>query len=228
MTNVAQLKQRWKAAAGMGAGLGIRSPVVANGVVHLGSDYGRLMVYSAKAPDPYCWASPRQCQPFWYGLAGSTILGTPVVTGGKVYVKSHGSGGRAPTVTAFDAAGKVGCKSASAPQPRVCNPVWRATTGDNDYGSPAVANGVVYVGSADHKLSAFSRVANGLLFIGSDDHRLYAYSAAGTKKCAGTPKVCQPLWKGQTGGFVESTPAVAGASVYVAADDGWLYAYTIP
>ena len=89
VANVARLKQRWKGLAGMGGGLGFRSPVVANGRLYVGNDYGRVMVYSAKAPDAYCWASPRQCQPVWYGLTGSAILGTPVVTGGKVYVQSR-------------------------------------------------------------------------------------------------------------------------------------------
>jgi PQQ-like domain len=40
--------------------------------------------------------------------------------------------------------------------------------------------------------------------------------------------VCQPLWKTSTGGPVESSAAIAGASVYVGSGDGWLYAYTIP
>jgi outer membrane protein assembly factor BamB len=66
------------------------------------------------------------------------------------------------------------------------------------------------------------------VFIGSDDHRLYAFSAAGTTKCAGTPKVCLPLWKASAGGSVESSAAIADTSVYAGSGDGWLYAYTIP
>jgi hypothetical protein len=40
--------------------------------------------------------------------------------------------------------------------------------------------------------------------------------------------VCQALWKGSTGGLIESMPAVAGAWVYVGAADGVLYAYSLP
>jgi outer membrane protein assembly factor BamB len=35
-----------------------------------------------------------------------------------------------------------------------CTSLWTATTGSNIVSSPAVANGVVYVGSWDHKLYA--------------------------------------------------------------------------
>jgi hypothetical protein len=67
--------------------------------------------------------------------------------------------------------------------------------------SPAVANGVVYVG------------ANAPNIYYSDN--LYAFDATGTTNCSGTPKVCQPLWIGQAEGGVESSPAVANGEVYV-------------
>ena len=38
---------------------------------------------------------------------------------------------------------------------RACPPLWTATTGGQVFSSPAVANGVVYVGSTDGKLYAF-------------------------------------------------------------------------
>jgi outer membrane protein assembly factor BamB len=56
------------------------------------------------------------------------------------------------------------------------------------YSSPAVANGVVYVGS--------------------DDGTLYAFDAAGGTNCGGAPKICFPLWSATTGGPVFSSPAV--------------------
>ena len=56
----------------------------------------------------------------------------------------------------------------------VCSPLWTATTGGPVIGSPAVANGVV--------------------FVGSDDHKLYAFDAAGTTTARGRPKTCIPLW----------------------------------
>ena len=72
---------------------------------------------------------------------------------------------------------------------KTCTPLWTAATGGNSYSSPAVANGVVYFGSGDGKL--------------------YAFSAAGTTGCSGTPKICTPLWTGATGNRIASSPAVA-------------------
>jgi hypothetical protein len=43
--------------------------------------------------------------------------------------------------------------------PKTCQPLWTAATGDMTEFSPAVANGVVYVGSFDNKLYAFERPA---------------------------------------------------------------------
>src|SRR5205823_4725350 len=69
-------------------------------------------------------------------------------------------------------------------------------------------------------------VANGMVYVGADDHKFYAFSAAGTTGCAaGPPKVCDPLWTATTGGNVRSSPAVAAGVVYVGSDDGMLYAF---
>src|SRR6185369_5624802 len=73
---------------------------------------------------------------------------------------------------------------------------WQSTTGKL-YGSPVLANNVLYVGSDDHKLYAFNAVtgtlkwsyatgssivgtpavANGVVYIGSYDKNLYALNA---------------------------------------------------
>ena len=134
-------------------------------------------------------------------------------------------------------------------------PRWAGGTGNSIESSPAVANGVVYVGSDDSKLYAFDAagntncgtppnicfplwtattggvvksspaVANGVVYVGSFDHNLYAFDAAGSINCAGTPKVCGALWTATTGGVVESSPAVANGEVYVGSDDNKLYAF---
>src|SRR6476660_5335565 len=54
---------------------------------------------------------------------------------------------------------------------------WTGLTDSAVYSSPAVVNGIVYVGSFDHKL--------------------YAFRAAGSKTCPGVPpqyKTCPPVW----------------------------------
>ena len=133
-----------------------------------------------------------------------------------------------------------------------------AATSGSIYSSPAVANGVVYVGSNDNKLYAFDAaghtncsgipktctplwtattgarvvsspaVANGVVYVGSFDNKLYAFDAAGTTGCSGLPKTCTPLWTGTTGGFVWSSPGPAGGVVYVGSNDANLYAYGLP
>jgi outer membrane protein assembly factor BamB len=111
--------------------------------------------------------------------------------------------------------------------------------------SPAVVNGVVYIGSEDGKLYAFDAagntncsgtprkcaplwtgstgsliesspaVVNGVVYIGSEDHKLYAFDAAGNTNCSGTPKACAPLWTAVTGASIYSSPTVANGMVYV-------------
>jgi len=126
---------------------------------------------------------------------------------------------------------------------------WVGVLGDLvDYSSPAVVNGIVYVGSIDGNLYAFDAngcgqsscnplwvgtmnnqyytlsspaVVNGTVFIGSEDHKLYAFAAKGCNQ--GT---CSPLWTGVTGGAVFSSPVVANNIVYVGSEDHRLYAFS--
>ena len=111
---------------------------------------------------------------------------------------------------------------------------WSFTTGDSVSSSPAVANGVVYVGGWNNKLYALNAttgtlvwtyttgfvvrsspaVVNGVVYVGSCDGKLYALNAL-------TGKL---KWSFTTGDQVESSPAVANGVVYVGSDDGKLYA----
>jgi len=70
-----------------------------------------------------------------------------------------------------------------------------ASTGGGIYSLPAVANGVVYVGSRDYKL--------------------YAFNAA----------MGQTLWTASTSNFIVSSPAVVNGAVYVGSWDHKLYAF---
>ncbi len=100
--------------------------------------------------------------------------------------------------------------------------------------SPAVANGLVYVGSVDHSLYAINAatgqkcwsfqtdgainsspaVANGLIYVGSADDNLYAIDAATGQK----------HWSFQTDDAINSSPAMANGLVYVGSADHSLYA----
>ncbi|WP_200307870.1 serine/threonine-protein kinase [Streptomyces adelaidensis] len=111
---------------------------------------------------------------------------------------------------------------------------WLFRAGDSVSSAPAVAGGVVYVGSNDHNLYAVDAttgeqrwkfrtndrvgsppaVAGGVVFVGSGDGNLYAVDAAtGVRR-----------WTFPTGGTVVSKPAVAGGVVYIGSVDKSLYA----
>jgi outer membrane protein assembly factor BamB len=110
---------------------------------------------------------------------------------------------------------------------------WDYTTGD-DQSSPAVVDGVVYVGSGDDNIYALNAstgalkwayvtggdvdssptVVGEVVYVGSDDDNLYALNAS-----TGTPE-----WTYGTGEEVTSSPAVANGVVYVGSVDDNLYA----
>ena len=108
---------------------------------------------------------------------------------------------------------------------------WTYATGGDVRSSPAVADGVVFVGSNDAKLHAVDAatgeakwtyatgggvtsspaVADGKVFVGSFDQKLHAVDAATGKA----------KWTYSTGGGVYSIPAVAYEVVFVTSHRGW-------
>ena len=168
--NVGQLQEAWSADAG-----GITPPIVSGDTVFVGEP---LRAYSANGTTG-CAGTPRACVPLWSASGGS---GPPTVANGVVYVGSPGK------LSAYDAHGNMNCGGA----PKTCLPLWTAPLGPGSTGSPAVANGEVFV----------------------DTDKLYAFDAAGSAGCSGSPKTCQPLWTGP--GFQGATPSVANGVVYVA------------
>jgi outer membrane protein assembly factor BamB len=87
-------------------------------------------------------------------------------------------------------------------------PAWHFQAGTSP-SSPAVVDGVAYVGSSS---------------LGAVGSSLYAFAADG-QGC--TPAAdCPPLWRGQTGAGVVSSPAVVGGVVYVGSTDHSLYAFS--
>jgi outer membrane protein assembly factor BamB len=107
---------------------------------------------------------------------------------------------------------------------------WSYTTGSFVITSPAVVNGVVYIGSQDGNLYALDAsnglqlwsapvgasfsspaVANGVVYVGGEDAAVFAINAA-----TGAVE-----WSTQTvGDYVDSSPAVANGVVYVGTE-GW-------
>src|SRR5207249_6211568 len=97
--------------------------------------------------------------------------------------------------------------------------------GDKIYSSPAIADGVVYVGSDDHILYAYDAytgnllltataggaigsspaIANGVVYVGANDGRLYAFGAS---DCGGK-KMCFRWRTAPIGDQIISSPMVA-------------------
>jgi len=203
--NVASLDTLWVATTGSVVG---SSPAVANGVVYVGSEDGRVYAFNAATGST-----------LWTATTGSAVDSSPAVANGVVYFGSYDH-----NVYAFDAA--------------TGSTLWTATTGNLVISSPAVANGVVYVGSYDGKLYALNAatgstlwtattdrgighsspaVANGVVYVGSGDGKVYAFDAA----------TGSTLWTTTTGNVVGSSPAVANGVVYVGSSDNNLYAFSI-
>jgi outer membrane protein assembly factor BamB len=177
----------------------------------------------------------------WQAQLGQLVdFSSPAVVSGVAYIGS--SDGR---LWAFPA---TGCGQA------ICTvPLWSSTSLAQIIDSPAVANGLVYVGSQ----TSFSSAAGKL--------DVFSASGCGQPVCAplwqgvaGTQsilqssptvvnglvyvgafdgklyvfdangcgaKLCQPLWTGTTGDHIESSPTVSGGSVYIGSNDGKLYAF---
>ncbi len=230
----------------------VSSPSVANGVVYVGSEDGIIYAFSAVGTTG-CSGTPKTCKPLWTATTRGTIESSPTVANGVVYIGSDDG-----KLYAFSAAGTTNCAA------KTCKPLWTGTTpraGAIAFSSPAVANGMVYIGSANFGggyLSAFSTgtancsgtpktckplwtavtdgsspasspaVANGVVYIGSEGHTLYAFSAAGTANCSGTrTKTCKPLWTGpRSAAGPLTSPAVANGVVYVEANNDRLYAFS--
>jgi outer membrane protein assembly factor BamB len=111
--------------------------------------------------------------------------------------------------------------------------LWNYTTGGMAYSSPAVANGKVYIGSADGKVYCLEAatggfiwsyttgwyvwsspaVASGKVYIGSEDYKVYCLDST----TGGL------IWSHGTGSYVDSSPVVASGKVYIGSTDGTVY-----
>src|ERR1700694_3918402 len=132
---------------------------------------------------------------------------------------------------------------------------WHAQLGDLvDFSSPAVVNGVAYIGSIDGRLWAYRAggcgqmlcttplwssvglgqiidspaVSNGMVYVGSQTSVTSNAGKLDAFSASGCGHVgCAPLWQGLAGpkSILQSSPAVANGSVFVGAFDGTLYVF---
>jgi outer membrane protein assembly factor BamB len=199
----------------------LSSPAIVNGVVYIASADDNVYALNA--------ANGRK---LWnYTMGGDPGVSSPAVVDGKVYIGSEipaGANGFIGVVYALNAAN--GAK------------LWSYTTG-NYYNyvdsSPAVVNGVVYIGSSvglalpppstlaiilgtvyalnatngdklwnyttDSSVDSSPAIVNGVVYVGSEDGYVYALNAINGVQ----------LWNYQTGGGVYSSPAVFNQVIYV-------------
>jgi outer membrane protein assembly factor BamB len=177
------------------------SPAIAGGVIYIANS--TLYAFDA-AGSTDCSGTPKVCAPLWTAAtSGGATYSAPAVANGTVYVGAWNG-----LLYAFDAAGATNCSVSD--NTRTCTPLWTAIASNSIGGTPAVANGFVYIVSEDGTLSAFD--------------------AAGSKNCSGTvtAKTCTPLWASASGGSgydTSSSPAVANGVVYFSSTNGGTYGY---
>jgi outer membrane protein assembly factor BamB len=152
------------------------SPTVENGVLYVGSVYSNS-VYALDAKTGH---------ELWSYDTGAFVQSSPAVVNGVVYVSAGGGGlGNDGVLYALNA--KTGSKLWSYPIGGCCKesaptPAYLQHTSES---SPAVADGVVYVGSWDGTVYALNAASGAL------------------------------LWSYATGGDISSSPAVAKEVVYI-------------
>jgi outer membrane protein assembly factor BamB len=184
------------------------SPAAAGGLVYIGS-LDNVYALNARTGD-LIWT-------FDVGLGG--VESAPAVVNGILYLGVNGEGDSDGGLLALD--GATGAQ------------LWKFETGIAAT-SPAVANGIAYVGSGNSTLDALDAVtgaklwefdanlgtgapsvANGRVFFSSDDGTFYGLNAITGAQ----------IWSFFTGVEFGGSPAIAGDKVYVGSSNGSLYSF---
>ncbi len=129
----------WTAALGSGL---FGAVAVANGTVFTGSSDHSLYWFDASGVTG-CSGTPKTCTPIARATAGAG--GGAVIANGVVYIATDNQ------IEAFDAAHTANCSGT----PTTCTALWTATS-SNGVDDRTVANGVVYFGSDDGILHAYT------------------------------------------------------------------------
>ena len=159
---------------------------------------------------------PNQPVGKWTFPTGFSVLSSPTVVGGVVYIGSDD--------------GKVYAIDASTGQK-----MWAFATSGPVESSPTVVGGVLYIGSDDFNVYAINAstgqkmwafltgsyvlsspaVVNGVVYVGSQDHNVYAINASTGQK----------MWAFLMGDVADmSSPTVVGGVLYIGSHDHNVYA----
>ena len=184
------------------------SPAVSNGMVYVGSRGGYVYALDANTGAMK-----------WKYKRGDSVYSSPAVSNGVVYIGTRICGDHS-------GANKTVSNYMYALDADTGTVKWKYTTHFYAKSSPAVSNGVVYIGSdlgnnmyaldADTgavkwkcktggDVDSSPAISNGVVYVGSKDDYVYALDAN-----TGAVK-----WKCKTPFYVMSSPAVAGGVVYV-------------
>lgn len=165
------------------------SLVAVNNVLYLGTSDRKLYAFDATGTAG-CSGTPKTCTPLSSAPTGDLItFDAPAVADNKLYVGTNDG------LYTLDANGVTNCGGA----PKTCAPL-STTAGPVGLAPPTIANGVIYLGSVDGGLYAFT--------------------------CAPGSPGCGVLSLASTGGAV-GTPVIAAGTVYVRSGTS-IQAYHLP
>ena len=180
-------------------------------------------------------------------LTPTVVSGLPALSSGRT-AHAPSSPIVVGNVSYMGAANGVLYAMRSCQQAGGCHVRWKGAVGGKSLTTPAAAAGVVYVGSSNGSVDAFSTtcgtdaatcsprwsgstggaavtspvtVNGGVVYVGAADGSLLAFSASG----CGDP-TCAPLWRSSTGSAILAAPTVAGDVVDVGSTDGSEYGFS--
>jgi eukaryotic-like serine/threonine-protein kinase len=207
-------KELWRFRAGYGQF--VSSPALVGNLLYIGCTDGNLYAVDSGSGDEA-----------WHAETGGPIISSPAVAGNALYVGSFGA------LFALDAA-----TGASASQFRVEGPMQQQQqllAGAAVDSSPAVVDGIAYVGSSDGNLYAFDVQTNafqtfptgspvlsspavheGIIYVGGYG-LIYALRASDLSE----------LGRFTVDGPVDTAVAVMNGKVYVATSKGRIYAFDV-
>jgi outer membrane protein assembly factor BamB len=184
------------------------APTVANGCVYFTDGVGNFDCLNA-TDGAFVWSNP---------IGG---YDTASVANGYVYYSPYG--------------GEFCCLNA-----QTGTSAWNYTTKGTNYAVPAIANGNVYFGSDDGNFyclnaqtgtkvwnySVYSPYGGTYVFTGSVSGNGYVYFGDNSNYiyCLNA-QTGTLVWQYQTGGSVDSLPAIANGVLYVGSWDGYMYAF---
>ena len=199
-TTVPKLAVKWSFPTG---GPVTGGPAVSRGILYVGSQDGTLYARNA-GTGKVLWGYP----------TGGAITSTPAVDNNRVFVYSTGGVFYALNATTGKLLWQRSIGADSDSSPVTANGVVYVGThyDGNLYAFNEVTGSMVWNFPTSGPLDS-PAVAGGIVYVGSQDGTVYAVKASTGIQ----------VWKRATGKIVDSSPAVSGGQVYIGNDGGTLY-----